>query len=208
VSPSDASSTLRLRAEQLFSVDLTNARLAKLNSFLDLVEAWSRRMNLVGPATRDELVERHVLDSLAPVGLLGTSKEIVDYGSGAGFPAIPLAVLLPRASFHLVEPRSKRCSFLRHVARTLSLKNVAIWESRGEGWRPPAPTAIDVAIGRAVAVDTLAGLAAEVLPVGGRLLVMRKQGAAREIEGYAEVSIQRYRLPRGERHEVAEYRRS
>ena len=206
MSGSAAWTKLRSHAKDLFSVELGDDELAKLDEFLGLVETWSDRMNLVGPAAREELIERHLLDSFAPAGLLGPAKSIVDYGSGAGFPAIPLAILLPSVKVHLVESRRKRCSFLRHVARTLQLSNVAIWESRGEEWQPPQAS-IDAAIGRALAIEKLAGLATGVLPVGGRLLVMRKQDAARALDGFTEVGLRRYRLPGGQRHEVAAYER-
>jgi len=187
-------------------VELRSDELAKLEGYLDLVTAWSERMNLVGSSSSEDLVDRHLLDSFAPATLLGPSKSLVDYGSGSGFPGVPLAVLFPSLVVHLVESRRKRCSFLRHAVRTLSLENVTVWESRGEDWRAPE-AGIQVATGRALAADDLARMAARALPPGARLIVMRKQDAARNLEGFTEIETRRYRLPHGERHEVAAYER-
>ena len=197
---------LPANAGELFGLTLGDAELEKLESFLSLVETWSERMNLVGRVSRDELVERHLLDSLAPLSALRSAGGVADFGSGAGFPAIPLATLLPAVTFHLVESRRKRCSFLRQVVRTLGLRNATVVESRGEDWRPPAGS-VDAVIGRAIAAADLAELATEVLAPGGKLLVMRKQGAATGLDGYREVAVDRYRLPGGERHEIATYQR-
>ena len=195
---------LPANAGELFGLMLGDAELAKLESFLSLVETWSERMNLVGRVSRDDLVERHLLDSLAPLGALRSAGRVADFGTGAGFPAIPLAILLPNVEFHLVESRRKRCSFLRQVVRTLSLRNATVVERRGEDWRPPAGS-VDAVTGRAIAAAKLAELAAEVLETGGKLVIMRKQGGTAELGGYREVAVDRYRLPGGERHEIATY---
>jgi 16S rRNA G527 N7-methylase RsmG len=87
------------------------------------------------------------------------------------------------------------------------LPNVTISESRGEDWNPLG--APDVVTSRALAAHTLAPIAARVLGAGGRLLVMRKQNHrdATTPKGFGDMETRRYRLPRGERHEIAVYRR-
>src|SRR5262249_7736598 len=154
-------------------IELSGEHLTKLEAYLDLVEEWSARMNLVGKASREELVERHLLDSLAPTVLVAESRIAADFGSGAGFPAVPLAVVRSDLQVHLIESRRKRTSFLRQVLRTLPLPNAVVAEPRGEEWQPPR--AIDLVMGRALAAATLATLADRVLADDGRLIVMRKQ---------------------------------
>jgi 16S rRNA (guanine527-N7)-methyltransferase len=164
-------------------------------------------MNLIGPASTRELVERHVLDSLAIAPLVKRATAVADFGSGAGFPAVPAAIVCPAARFDLIESRRKRCSFLRHVARTLHLPNVTVSESRGEDWNPAATP--DVVTSRALGAYTLAPIASRVLGAGGRLLLMRKESDrdADALERFVNTETRRYRLPGGERHEIAVCRR-
>ena len=198
--------SLAVEAAALFRVELRSEDVDRMRRFVKLLETWSPRMNLIGRASTTELVERHVLDSLAPMEFLEDAGVLADLGSGSGFPAIPLAVIRPNTRFHLVEPRRKRCSFLRQAARMLGLRNVAIWESRGEEWDPPAT--VDIVTSRALAVRELAPIALRILLSGGRLLLMRKQGAeGSTIEGFDALKIARYTLPTKDRHEIVALRR-
>lgn len=203
----DAWRALETNARALFALELTGGDVERLRGFVDLLKTWSARMNLVGPSSKHDLLDRHLLDSFALLPFLVEVKTLADYGSGAGFPALPMAIIRPDVRFHLVEPRRKRCSFLRQVARAIGMPNVTVSESRGEDWIPPEE--ISVVTSRALALETLSPLAARVLPTGGRLLVMKKQGdAAPAISGFTPIETRAYRLPGpGDRHEVVAYRR-
>jgi 16S rRNA (guanine527-N7)-methyltransferase len=196
----------RARVRALFGLDLGRDELDKLSLHLDAIEEWSTRMNLVAALSRGELVERHVVDSLALEAFVATAGRVADFGSGAGFPAIPLAIVSPATEFHLIESRMKRATFLRHVARTLRLANVRVWDARGEAWEPPAP--IDVVTGRALRLETLAALASRTLARNGKMAVMRKW--AREVPALTGFVVARrsdYVLREALRHEVIVYER-
>lgn len=96
-----------------------------------LVAAYNQRTNLTSISSDEDAVLLHCLDSLAAASLLvpGTA---VDFGSGAGYPGIPLAIARPDVEFTLVEPRRKRVSFLRLATATLGLQNVRVLEGRLE----------------------------------------------------------------------------
>ncbi len=99
----------------------------RLARYCDELERWNRRINLVARKTgRQDLVEKHFLDSLALVPLIrGYGRPdavLIDVGSGAGFPGLVLATALPELRVVLLEPRQKRVSFLRHVARELGVQ--------------------------------------------------------------------------------------
>lgn len=98
---------------------------------------WRRRVNLIAKGAGDEeILEKHFLDSLTLLPLLGNEKvHLLDIGSGAGFPGLVCKAVRPDLQVTLVEPRFKRVSFLRHVARTLKLVNVSILECRVEDER-------------------------------------------------------------------------
>lgn len=126
---------------------------ADLEKFLDFLLSWNRKMNLTADNNRYILLTRHLLDSLIPLAA-GEFNEIpvADVGSGTGFPAIPLAVMLPETPFLLVEKVARKCAFLKMVARRLHLLNVQVIESSLQDWHPGG-TIIHTAITRAVRVD-------------------------------------------------------
>ena len=100
--------------------------LQRLVRYAELVERWSARHNLVQFSSREELVERHILEALAAAPLLGSKGRLLDVGSGAGLPGVPLLAVRPRWGGVLLEPRQKRWAFLRTVVRELGLAaNVA-----------------------------------------------------------------------------------
>ena len=124
------------RAKELFGIDLNKSECERFGRYLDLLGIWSKRANLISVRSRGEIVERHVLDSMPPCSFVRQAAVVADFGSGAGFPAVPLAILAPATRFHLVESRHKRATFLRHVARALGLTTYGCARSRGEEWNP------------------------------------------------------------------------
>ena len=100
--------------------------LGRLVCYAELLEKWSRCHNLVRYSGREELVTRHLLDSLAAVPLLGNHGRLIDVGSGAGLPGVPLLAACPGFSGVLLEPREKRWAFLKLVIRELGLDASAV----------------------------------------------------------------------------------
>lgn len=111
-----------------FNVD----QLAKLHIFLQELERWNKAYGFV-KAAGQQLIIRHVLDSLSAwrkISALPRRAQVVDVGSGAGFPGIPLAVFLADSRFTLLEPSAKKAAFLRNVAILAHLDNVEVEEAR------------------------------------------------------------------------------
>jgi 16S rRNA (guanine527-N7)-methyltransferase len=125
---------------------VTAALDAALGAFSAELARWGARMNLVGSTDRDA-IRRHIEDSLAAADYLPQKAAVVDLGSGAGFPGIPLALARPDLRFTLVEIREKRVAFLRHVARELALSI----EIRATSIEVPSGRDFDFALLRAVA---------------------------------------------------------
>jgi 16S rRNA (guanine527-N7)-methyltransferase len=111
---------------------------------LERLAEWNDRLNLVGPGTPETWAGRHTLDSLAPSPIITGGMQVLDVGSGAGFPGIPLALAHPDASFALAERRAKRRAFLQHVLATASIGNARVIET------PEAARQYDLVLGRAV----------------------------------------------------------
>jgi 16S rRNA (guanine527-N7)-methyltransferase len=114
-----------------------------LNNYIEEVERFNPTLSLVGTTDHRELVVRHILDSLAPVGILrrllegrrdssGASPHIADVGSGAGLPGIPLAIVMPGCRFTLIERKTRRAVFLRNTLTTLGLSNAEVEEREME----------------------------------------------------------------------------
>ncbi len=106
-------------------------RAEPLDLYLEELQRWGARTNLVGSTSAGALA-RHVGDSLAAAEHLPSGARVVDLGSGAGFPGIPLALRRPDLSVDLVEIRERRVNFLRHVVRKLDLQRVTVLRQRIE----------------------------------------------------------------------------
>ena len=150
-----------------------------LGRYLSELDAWRRRINLTGRLTARELSE-HALESIVPIALLPQSATLIDIGSGAGFPGVPLAIARPDLRLTLLEPRVKRAAFLRHVARVLPLPGAVIEEARIEN---VGGQTFEAAATRAVGgLEQVIGNTAFLAP-GGILLLWttRQQERAREL---------------------------
>ena len=120
-----------------FSAELIERVLPKLNSYINELELFNSAYDLVGADTHQDIVVRHILDSLAPYShlknLISQAKEnsqeqieIADVGTGGGLPGIPLAIVFDDIHFTLVERMTKRCSFLENCRAVLQLENVTV----------------------------------------------------------------------------------
>ena len=113
------------------SSSLTPAVVDLLARYLAELDQWRRRVNPTGQLDAADLVA-HAAEALLPADLLPRGGSLLDIGSGAGFPGVPLAIARRDVPVTLLEPRAKRASFLRHVIRILPLANAAVHEARVE----------------------------------------------------------------------------
>lgn len=120
----------------------------RLMTYLEIMGRWNRVFNLTAIRDPEEMVTRHILDSLAVVPHL-PAGTVLDVGSGAGLPGIPLALVFPERCVTLLDRSHKRIDFLTEVAARLALPNVALVCQRVEDHKPAAP--YDVVIARAFA---------------------------------------------------------
>lgn len=111
---------------------------ARLSLYLDLLLKWNARTNLTAIREPEEIVRRHFGESLfAARHLDPAARTLLDLGSGAGFPGLPIALFHPEIAVTLAESQNKKATFLREVVRTLNLPKVEIWAARAETM-PPA----------------------------------------------------------------------
>ena len=154
----------------------------KISGYLDLLDRWRERINLIGPGEGRHLWRRHVLDSLQLVEQISSEdKSVADLGSGAGFPGLILACAMaerPGASVTLVEKSPRKSEFLRAAGKELGLP-VSVLTIRLED----APGALfDVVTARALApLPKLLGFAASWLKPSGKALLMKGRDTATEL---------------------------
>lgn len=120
---------------------------AQLSVYLELILKWNARTNLTAIRTPEEIVRRHFGESLFAGSHLGRCSTLLDYGSGAGFPGIPIQLLRPDVQVTLAESQGKKAAFLRELVRSLGL-STEVWGSRVE--MMPAERRFDVVALRAV----------------------------------------------------------
>jgi len=125
------------RGLQRLGIAADAAQHSALLAHLALIRRWSRSYNLVAPGDLPLLLERHLLDSLTVQPWLRPGA-VLDVGSGAGFPGIPLAVINPGCALWLIDSAGKKARFLRHVARELGLENARVVHERVERFSPDA----------------------------------------------------------------------
>lgn len=162
-------------------ITLTAQQFAAFEAYIATLLFWRTRLSLTGAATPVDIVRAHILDSLAVVEHVPARSILVDLGSGAGFPGVPLAIARPHASITLVESRRKRANFLREVVRRSQLANTSVVEGRAEELSARAAGTFDVVVSRAVwSVPELLPVAAELLRSGGLAIAMKGPKGMRE----------------------------
>jgi 16S rRNA (guanine527-N7)-methyltransferase len=179
---------------------------ARLANYLTLLERWNRAYNLTAVRDPEAMVVRHLLDSLSILPWL-QGPRVLDVGSGAGLPGIPLAIARPDCEFCLLDSNGKRTRFLIQAVAELPLTNISVVRSRVEDYQPA--TLFDSVVSRAFA--TLAEMAADagrLCAPNGRLLAMKgvfpDDELARLPPGYAVVGVYPLHVPHleAERHLV------
>jgi 16S rRNA (guanine527-N7)-methyltransferase len=133
-----------------------------------LLELWGPKLGLIGLGDRIRVWDRHVLDSLRVLRCVGPdAATLVDVGSGAGLPGIPVAIALPARTVTLLEPKSRRAAFLELALEKLSLRNVTVVRAAAE----EVHDTFDVVMARALASARKTwGLAGQLVGPGGALL--------------------------------------
>jgi 16S rRNA (guanine527-N7)-methyltransferase len=152
--------------EHRFSLDaagLEPKTIEQFETYLALLLQWNARINLTAVRKPEDIVRRHFAESIfAATQIPETVKTLLDYGSGAGFPGIPIAICRPKIGVTLAESQGKKAAFLREAVRTLSIK-AEVWAGRVEEMEPgrvfdavtlravdKMPEACRVAVGRLV----------------------------------------------------------
>lgn len=163
--------------------EVFGTRLESAIRYVEILSTAGLERGLMGPRERPRLWDRHVLNSAAASASLRQGESVVDIGSGAGLPGIPLSLARPDLRVTLVEPLLRRVTFLEEVVGELEL-NIRILRGRAEDKTVIAEAGeADVVISRAVApLAKLAGWSAPLLRLGGRMVALKGSSAGEEIQ--------------------------
>ncbi len=148
---------------------------------------WNTRMNLTAITQPAEVVEKHFLDSLLGLSLIRMAGEkgLIDVGTGAGFPGLPLYMVMPQIKLTLMDSQQKRIGFLRHLMETLKLDRVQIVHARAEeaGRHEGMREYFQVAVARAVApMAVLAELCLPLVRTGGMMVAWKGPDVEKELQ--------------------------
>ena len=177
---------LRSRMDAL-QLTYTQDMVEQLIAYQALLAQWNTRMNLTGDASFEALLDRHLMDSLTPLtvdGLLKENAEVIDVGSGAGFPGIPLAIVRPDLKITLLDSLKKRVGFLDAAADALELANMRTVHARAEDAAQDARyrERFDAALARAVAaLPVLLELLLPFVKIGGRSICYKGPSVEEEL---------------------------
>lgn len=186
-----------------FSVE----QLEKFYKYMNLLIEWNEKMNLTAITEPNDIILKHFIDSITINKYIENSVKVVDVGTGAGFPGIPLSIIRPDLQITLVDSLNKRLIFLQEVKNELELNNVDIVHARAEefGQNKKYRETFDIATSRAVAnLSTLSEYLVPLVKIKGKCVCMKASDAEEEIKqaenavnilGGKIVKVEKFNLP-------------
>jgi len=186
-------------------LSLSNAEIAMFERYAEELKKWNTKINLTAITKDKEIAVKHFMDSLTLAQFLSAGDRLLDIGSGAGFPVIPLKIIRPDISMVSVDAVAKKIHFQRHIIRVLNLENIEVIHTRIEEIHKTYRNLFSVITSRAFTrLDHFVTLSAPLLAEGGILIAMKGDSPEGEIAagsdivsaaGFDVVSVHRYSLP-------------
>lgn len=192
------------------SIEFSNIQIEKFYKYMNLLIEWNEKINLTAITEPKEIIIKHFIDSLTVLKDIKGKNTLVDVGTGAGFPGIPLKIMDEEIKITLLDSLNKRINFLNEVINQLDLKNVETIHSRVEeaGKNKKYRESFDISTARAVA--NLATLSEYMLPlvkVGGKSICMKGSEVSEELKNSKKAisilggeieSIDNFKLPKSD----------
>lgn len=206
--------TLEVKARQLLGLEVTGGQLNKFFQFAHLLLEWNEKINLTAITSPADMVIKHFLDSLVFVKWLKTYAYTTDHfvlgdiGTGAGFPGIPVRIMLPDLQIVLIDALAKRINYLDEIIFRLGLDNIRTCHARAEdiGRDRNYRESFDVIMARAVAeLSVLLEYSSPLLKINGRLFAAKGVEPEREIEAAGQaIHILHCKLEKLEKYSLAD----
>jgi 16S rRNA (guanine527-N7)-methyltransferase len=178
---------LARRAQELFHIHLTPRQITALTTYEHELLEWNQKFNLTALRDAESIRTKHFLDSFSCVLAWGANppRNLIDIGTGAGFPGLPLKILLPAMKVTLVESVGKKAMFCQHMVRTLGLDGIEVIQARAEqvGCMQEHREQHDWAVARAVAnMNVLSEYLLPLVKVGGTILAQKGESGPAETQ--------------------------
>ena len=166
-------------------IELKEEQLEKFYLYMNILLEWNEKINLTAITNEEEIILKHFVDSLTINKYIEEGKSIIDVGTGAGFPGIPIKILREDLKVTLLDSLNKRINFLNEVIEKINLKNIECIHGRAEefGKNKNYREKYDFATSRAVAnMSTLSEYLIPFVKIGGKVLAMKGDKAEEELE--------------------------
>jgi len=174
---------------QKMGINLNKEQIKKFFQYLELLIQWNQKINLTSLKTPQEIIIKHFLDSISCTKTINKyiieGVSIIDVGTGAGFPGIPIKIVYPSISLSLLEVRKKKVIFLEKIVEEMNFQRVEILNGRAEafGKCPDYREKYDIALSRAVApLNTLCEYCLPLVRVGGLFVAQKGRSFREEID--------------------------
>ena len=174
-----------------YGIKLSNKQKQQFDIFFSYLIEENQKYNLTAITDKNEVYVKHFLDSVLPYAEIPQNAKVIDIGTGAGFPGVPLKIIRPDIQLTLVDSLQKRVNFLQSLVTKLDLQNVKFFHSRAEDYIKTKREFYDVAISRAVAqIPTLSEYLIPYVKVGGKVLMYKGINFEEEVkQGQKAISI-------------------
>ena len=167
------------------NINLNKTQIEQFYKYMNILLKWNKIMNLTAITDPKEIIIKHFIDSITVLKELGEKDTIIDVGTGAGFPGIPIKIVFPETKIILLDSLNKRVNFLNEVIKELKLKNIEAIHGRAEeyGQNKIHREKYDVAIARAVApLNILLEYLMPFVKVAGKCIAMKGPNTKEEIK--------------------------
>ena len=178
-----------------YGFNITETQINQFEEYYKLIIDWNNKINLTAITEQSQVIEKHFLDSILPINQFKSGATVIDIGSGAGFPGIPLKIMRPDLKITLLDSLNKRINFLNIVIDQLGLTDIVAIHGRSEDMakKPQYREYFDIATARAVAkLNILAEYCIPFIKVNGQFIAYKSVDLETEIKDSANAMNKLY----------------
>ncbi|MEQ9619650.1 MAG: 16S rRNA (guanine(527)-N(7))-methyltransferase RsmG [Deltaproteobacteria bacterium] len=177
-------------------IELTEEETRLFMRYLDMIKLWNRKVNLTGLKDEKDIIISHFLDSISASSFIEPGSRVLDIGSGAGFPGIPVKIVYRGVRLTLIDSVQKKVVFIKELIRELRLRETAaVWGRAEDEDNGIKRESFDCVISRAVGgLSDMLDLSAPYLATGGKIVLMRGRRGEKELETADEGIKKRFRI--------------